>query len=79
MIGVVPMNTTHIDFRAVTNLGLNYSAFLLPSALGSWVFGANMRFKLFVALQLKVPQHFIERFSNGRLRGFEDPGAFRAT
>ena len=35
----------------------------------SWVIGANMQHKLFVALQLKV----------GRARRIEDPGAFRAT
>ena len=48
-------------------------------ALGSWVIGANMRGKLFVALRLKVPHHFIERFPGGRARRVEDPGAFGAT
>ena len=49
---------------------------LLPSPLG--VFGANMGCKLLVALQLKVPHHFIERFASGRAGRFEDPGAFGA-
>ena len=35
--------------------------------------------KLFVALQLEVPHHFIERFAGGRTRGFEPPATFGAT
>jgi hypothetical protein len=34
--------------------------------------------KCLVALQLKVPHHFIERFASGRARRVEDPGAFGA-
>jgi hypothetical protein len=35
--------------------------------------------KLFVALQLEVPHHFIERFPRGRRRRIKPPGAFRAS
>ena len=49
------------------------SAFL---ALGFWVFSANMGCKLFVALQLEVPQRFIERFTSGRTRRVEHPATF---
>jgi hypothetical protein len=35
--------------------------------------------KLFVALQLEVVHHFIERFASGRARRVEDPGTFGAT
>ena len=38
-----------------------------------------MQCELSVALQLKVPHHFIERLANGRARRVEDPGAFGAT
>ncbi len=38
-----------------------------------------MRCKLLVALQLKVPHHFIERVARGRAGRIEDPGAFGAT
>jgi hypothetical protein len=58
---------------------LNDSAFFAPCALGSWVIGANMQCKLLVALQLKVPHHFIEKFASGRARRVEDPDAFGAT
>jgi hypothetical protein len=43
------------------------------------VIGANMGCKLFVALQLEVPHHFIEGFTRGRSRRIKPPGAFRAT
>jgi len=48
-------------------------------ALGSWVIGANMGCKPFVALQLKVPHHFIERVAGGRARRLESPATFGAT
>ena len=35
--------------------------------------------KLFVALQLEVARHFIERRAGGRSRGFEPPATFGAT
>jgi hypothetical protein len=35
--------------------------------------------KLFVALQLEVPHHFIEGFTRGRCRRMKPPGAFRAS
>jgi hypothetical protein len=38
-----------------------------------------MRCKLFVALQLEVPHHFIERLTRGRSRRIKPPGALRAT
>jgi len=38
-----------------------------------------MRYKLFVALQLEVPHHFIERFTRGRSRRIKPQGAFRAS
>jgi hypothetical protein len=50
---------------------------ILPNPLG--VLGANMGYKLFVALQLEVAHHFIERFAGGRTRGFEPPATFGAT
>jgi hypothetical protein len=41
--------------------------------------GANMGFKFFVALQLEVAHHFIERFSFRSTGGFEPPSTFGAT
>jgi hypothetical protein len=38
-----------------------------------------MGYKLFVALQLEVAHHFIERFAGGRPRGLEPPATFGAT
>src|ERR1017187_4308849 len=35
--------------------------------------------KLFVALQLEVAHHFVERLAGGRTSGFEPPATFRAT
>jgi hypothetical protein len=35
-----------------------------------------MRCKLFVALQLEVAHHFVERCASGRIRGFEPPATF---
>jgi len=52
---------------------------LAPCVLGSWVIGANMGCKLFVALRLEVAHHFIERFADGRTRRFEPPATFGAT
>jgi hypothetical protein len=44
------------------------------------VIGANMGRKLFVALQLEVPHHFIERFTRGpQLNKIKPPGAIRAS
>jgi hypothetical protein len=48
-------------------------------ALGSWVIGANMQRKLFVALQLEVAHHFVERGAGRRTRRFEAPATFGAT
>jgi hypothetical protein len=48
-------------------------------ALDSRVIGANMGCKLFVALQLEVSHHFIERFTRGRGRRIKPPGAIRAS
>jgi hypothetical protein len=48
-------------------------------ALGSWVIGANMQGKLFVALQLEVAHHFIERCAGWRTRSLEAPTTFGAT
>ena len=45
----------------------------------SRVTGANMGGKLFVALQLEVLHHFVERFTRGRSRRLKPPGAFRAS
>jgi hypothetical protein len=42
------------------------------------VIGANMGCKLFVALQLEVAHHFIERCA-GVTRRFKSPAAFGAT
>jgi hypothetical protein len=41
--------------------------------------GANVQCKLFVALQLEVVHHFIERWADGRSSGDETPVTFRAT
>src|ERR1700680_3273859 len=38
-----------------------------------------MQPKLFVALQLEVPHHFVERFTHGRGRRSKPPGAFGTT
>jgi hypothetical protein len=43
------------------------------------VIGANMGCKLFVALQLEVPHHFIKRFTRGPGRRIKPPAAFRAS
>lgn len=43
------------------------------------VIGANMRRKFLVALQLKVPLRFVERFASERPRRVEYPGTFGAT
>jgi hypothetical protein len=43
------------------------------------VIGANMGCKLFVALQLEVPHHFIKGIASGRARGVEHPSAFGAS
>jgi hypothetical protein len=43
------------------------------------VIDANMGFKLFVALQLEVARHFIERFALRSTRRFEPPSTFGAT
>jgi hypothetical protein len=48
-------------------------------ALDFWVIGANMRRKLFVALQLEVAHHFIERWADDRARSFEPPATLGAT
>jgi len=48
-------------------------------ALDSWVIGANMQRKLFVALQLEVAHHFIERCAGDRARSFEPPATLGAT
>jgi len=47
--------------------------------LGPWVIGANMQVKLFVALQLEVAHHFIERCSGRRSSRSEAPATFRTT
>jgi len=41
--------------------------------------GANVRCKLPIAPQFKVPHHFIERLARGRAGRVEDPGALGAT
>jgi hypothetical protein len=38
-----------------------------------------MRCKLFVALRLEVPHHFIKGIASGRAGSVEHPGAFGAT
>ncbi len=43
------------------------------------VIGANVGFKLFVALQLEVAHHFMERFAFRGTGGFEPPSTFGAT
>jgi hypothetical protein len=50
---------------------------VLPGPFG--VIGANMGCKRFVALQLEVAHHFIERCAGGRTRRSEPPATFRAT
>jgi hypothetical protein len=40
--------------------------------------GANMGFKLFVALQLEIAYHFSERFAFRRTGRFEPPSTFGA-
>ena len=56
-------------------VGLRFELFRVL-ARGSWVIGANMRCKLFVALQLEVAHHFVERCASGPTRGFEPPATF---
>ena len=48
-------------------------------APGSCVIGANMQCKRFVALQLEVAHHFIERCAGGLTGGFEPPATFGTT
>jgi hypothetical protein len=52
---------------------------LLSCALGSRMIGANMQRELFIALQLKVAHHLIERFAGRRAGRVEDPSAFGTT
>jgi len=75
---IMKMNRAHLDLRATAYNSLNDPSFLLlvPSAL--WVIGANMQCKFFVALQLEVAHHFIERCARGRTRRLEPPAAFGA-
>lgn len=47
--------------------------------LAGRVFGANMGFELFVAQQLEVAPHFIERIASGTTGGCEPPSTFGAT
>jgi hypothetical protein len=78
VIGVVAINSARIDPRARAYGSLNYSPFLFFFPLGSWVIGANVGRKLFIALQLEVARHFIERCAGGRTRRFEPPATFGA-
>jgi hypothetical protein len=55
---------------------LNYSEFC---ALGTWVIGANMQCKLFVALRLEVLRHFIKGIASGRARRGEHPSTLGTT
>jgi hypothetical protein len=48
-------------------------------APGRWVIGANMRSKFFVALQLEVAHHLIERCAGRSARRVESPVTFGAT
>jgi hypothetical protein len=50
---------------------------LLRACFG--VIAANVRCKFFVALQLEVGHHFIERFTGGHGRSSEPPPTFGAT
>jgi hypothetical protein len=50
---------------------------VLPNPFG--VIGANMGCKLFVALQLEVAHHFIERCAGGPTGRFEAPATLGAT
>jgi hypothetical protein len=45
--------------------------------MASWVIGANVKGKRFVALQLEVAHHFIERWAGRRARRLEPPATFR--
>jgi hypothetical protein len=50
------------------------------AALGSCVLGADMGFKLFVALQLEFPYHLIYRFAREPItRRREHPSTFAAS
>ena|ERR1700674_5255131 len=57
-----------------TGLQLRHPCGFQPASLpefctpGSWVIGANMQCKRFVALQLEVAHHFIERCAGGAYR-----------
>ena len=66
-----------------TRLQLRYpwwiSTCIPTGVLCSWVIGANMHCKRFVALQLEVAHHFIERCAGGPTGGFEPPATFGAT
>jgi hypothetical protein len=53
-----------------------YSGFVIRAR---WVVGAHVQGKLFVAQQLEVAHHFIERCSCGRTRRREPPATFGAT
>jgi hypothetical protein len=79
VIGVFPMNRANVGFRVGTYGRLKLFNVFAPCALGCWVIGANMQRKLFVALQLEVAHHFIERCADRRSSRFEAPATFRAT
>jgi len=56
-----------------------FSGFFLRGGLGRWVVGANMRGKIPVALQLKIPHHFVKRCARGCTRSHESPAALGAS
>jgi len=59
-------------------VGVRFELFRV-CARGSWVIGANMQCKLFVALQLEVAHHFIEGCAAGRSGRHEPPATLGAT
>jgi hypothetical protein len=72
------MNRAHVRCAVVAYCSSNYSSILAAVARRSWVIGADVQAKLFVTPQLKVPHHFIERFSIRCTGRVEDPAALGA-
>ncbi|MGA7560568.1 MAG: hypothetical protein WCF61_19015 [Terriglobales bacterium] len=67
----VPLHRTNGFYIEVEGLD---AGLLLSGFLG--VIGAKMGFKLFVALQLEVAHHFVERSTDGHTRSLESPPTF---
>src|SRR5580698_2320471 len=72
-----PMECSGRSSQSLKRL-LRFRGFV-PRGLASRVVGASMKAKFLVALQLKIPHHFIKRCAGRRPRSLEPPAAFGTT